>query len=93
MPNYPLPVLKLTRLGVKTEYQGSGVGRVLLKHVLMLALKQKERVGCFGAVVDAKKEALEYYKKFGFIVLESVVKMQTIPMFLAVKMIEKSQSL
>ena len=93
MPNYPLPVLKLTRLGVKTEYHNSGVGRALLKHVLMLALKQKERVGCFGVVVDAKEDALEYYKKFGFIALESVAKTQTIPMFLAVKTIEKSQPL
>ncbi len=93
MPNYPLPVLKLTRLGVKTEYQGSGVGRVLLKHVLMLALKQKERVGCFGVVVDAEEEAVEYYKKFGFITLEAVAKTETVPMFLAVKTIEKSQTL
>ncbi len=93
MPNYPLPVLKLTRLGVKTEYQNSGVGRILLKHVFMLALQQKERVGCFGVVVDAKEEAVEYYEKFGFITLESMAKTETIPMFLAVKTIEKSQPL
>ena len=74
VPNYPLPVLKLTRLGVKSEYQGSGVRRTLLKHVLMLALRQKERVGCFGVIVDAKEEAQEYYEKFGFIALESVAK-------------------
>ena len=92
VPNYPLPVLKLTRLGVKTEYHNSGVGRALLKHVLMLALQQKERVGCFGVVVDAKEEAVEYYEKFGFIVLESMAKTQTIPMFLAVKTIERSQT-
>ena len=93
VPNYPLPVLKLTRLGVKTEYHNSGVGRALLKYVLMLALEQKERVGCFGVVVDAKEEALAYYKKFGFIALESVAKTETIPMFLAVKTIERSQTL
>ena len=90
VPNYPLPVLRLTRLGVKSSHQKTGVGRALLQHVLKLALKQKERVGCFGVIVDAKEGATLYYEKYGFIALEMRSKSQITSMFIATKTIERS---
>jgi GNAT superfamily N-acetyltransferase len=53
LPNYPLPVLRLARLGVDTRAQGLGIGRALLHHVLALALEQRDRLGCVGVVIDA----------------------------------------
>ncbi len=91
VPNYPLPVLRLTRLGVKSSHQKTGVGRALLHHVLKLALKQKESVGCFGVVVDAKEDAVSYYEKYGFITLKIATKSQTTAMFIATKTIENSR--
>ena len=90
VPNYPLPVLKLTRLGVKIAYQESGVGKALIRYVLNLALQQKESVGCFGVVVDTKEEAVPYYEQYGFIALKLTSKSQTTPMFMATKTIERA---
>ena len=71
LPNYPLPVLKIARLGVDKRYQNLGIGQKLLKAMFRLALEQKERFGCVGIVVDAKKEAVAFYEKLGFTVLQT----------------------
>jgi GNAT superfamily N-acetyltransferase len=72
LPSYPLPVLRLARLGVDQRAQGHGVGSALLRHVLNLALEQRESLGCIGVVTDAKPEALAFYTKYGFEPLEGV---------------------
>jgi len=90
LPNYPLPVIKLTRLGVKTSHQKNGIGKLLIKHALELALKQKTSFGCIGILVDAKDDAISYYKKLGFIQLREITKTNTTLMYLSTKTIEKS---
>ena len=65
-PKYPLPILRLTRLAVDKRYRQRGIGKVLLKWILKLALKQKEQFGCFGLVVDAKEESVAFYEQYGF---------------------------
>jgi GNAT superfamily N-acetyltransferase len=72
LPGYPLPVLRLARLGVDHRVQGAGVGRALLRHVLALALEQRDSLGCIGAVTDAKPEAVAFYGRYGFEPLEGV---------------------
>ena len=72
MPSYPLPVLRLARLGVDTRAQGLGIGKALLRHVLRLALEQRDSLGCVGVVTDAKPEALTFYESLGFQALEGV---------------------
>jgi len=57
-------------MGVNIKYQGKGIGLSLIKMVFKLALEQKEKVGCIGVVVDAKKDAVAFYKKLGFIELD-----------------------
>jgi GNAT superfamily N-acetyltransferase len=68
LPAYPLPVLRLARLGVDERCQGRGVGSALLR-VFMLAHRMAGDVGCVGVVVDAKREAVAFYEKLGFIAL------------------------
>ena len=70
LPMYPLPVLKLSRVGVDTRFQNQGIGKELMGTVFKLAFEQKERFGCVGVVVDAKESAIEFYRKLGFIELE-----------------------
>jgi GNAT superfamily N-acetyltransferase len=72
LPSYPLPVLRLARLGVDQRAQGVGVGIALLRHVLRMALEQRDSLGCIGVVTDAKPEALAFYTKYGFEPLEGV---------------------
>ena len=87
LPRYPLPVLRLARLGVDTRAQGLGIGRALLRHVLVLAVEQRERTGCVGVVTDAKAAAVAFYAGLGFVEVENVregfVHGDPQPMFLA----------
>lgn len=65
-PRYTLPVLRLSRLGVAHELQGTGVGRQLLAFTVEIALEMRVRVGCVGIVVDAKPDAVAFYERHGF---------------------------
>ena len=72
LPDYPLPVLRLARLGVDRRAQGLGIGKALVRHVLRLALAQRDHVGCVGVVTDAKPDAVAFYGGLGFSRLEGV---------------------
>lgn len=91
LPNYPLPVLRLARLGVDLRAQGLGIGKALLRHVLRLALEQRERLGCVGVVTDAKPDAIPFYETLGFQALEGVreglLVSEPLPMFLGIETI------
>jgi GNAT superfamily N-acetyltransferase len=88
LPAYPLPVLRLARLGVDTRAQGIGIGKALLRHVLALAVDQRDRIGCVGVVTDAKPEAARFYQGLGFVAVEGVreglLHSKPVPMFLAI---------
>jgi GNAT superfamily N-acetyltransferase len=72
LPGHPLPILRLARLAVDGRAQGLGVGRALLRHVLDLALDQRDSFGCIGVVTDAKEDAVAFYTRYGFEPLEGV---------------------
>lgn len=88
LPAYPLPVLRLARLGVDTRAQGRGIGKALLRSVLTLAVEQRDRIGCVGVVTDAKPEAVDFYQDLGFVavqgVREGLLHGEPLPLFLAV---------
>jgi GNAT superfamily N-acetyltransferase len=88
LPAYPLPVLRLARLGVDTRAQGLGIGKALLRHVLSLAVEQRDRLGCVGVVSDAKPDAVSFYQELGFVrvegVREGLLHGEPTPMFLAI---------
>jgi GNAT superfamily N-acetyltransferase len=91
LPGYPLPVLRIARLGVDTRAQGLGIGKVLLRHTLELALDQRDRLGCVGVVTDAKPEAVRFYESLGFVALgnarEGLLVGEPLPMFLGIETI------
>jgi GNAT superfamily N-acetyltransferase len=87
LPAYPVPVLRLARLAVDQRVKGQGVAQVLLNAVFALAHKMAADMGCVGVVVDAKPEAVGFYRKLGFIALDATAgqlgdRPQTLPMFL-----------
>lgn len=96
LPAYPLPVLRLARLGVSVEAQGRGLGKHLLRHVFELSLEMKRLGGCVGVVVDAKPEAVEFYRRYGFEPLGAVLEGTLIqhpaplPMFMPIGTILKA---
>jgi len=88
LPSYPLPVLRLARLGVDTRARGVGLGKALVAHVLGLALDQRDRLGCVGVVTDAKPGAARFYETLGFVALagarEGLLVGEPLPMFLGI---------
>lgn len=95
LPQYPLPVLRLARLAVAETVQGQGIGLMLLRAVLQLALTMSETIGCIGVVVDAKPEAVNFYRRYGFEEMDVVQGLlgdrpQPLPMFLPLAAIPRS---
>ena len=72
LPAYPLPILRLARLAVGERFQGHGIGRLLLRAMLELALEMRGRVGCIGVIVDAKSDAVSFYSSLGFKTIDLV---------------------
>lgn len=94
LPAYPVPVLRLARLGVDQRAQGHGIGLALTRHVLEVALAQRDAVGCLGVVVDAKPVSVAFYARLGFIDLDVPREGQLVgeprPMFLGIDTIAAS---
>lgn len=91
LPTYPLPILRLARLGVSTRHQGQGTAALLLRQVFELALELRDRTGCIGVVVDAKPGLVEFYERYGFAALPDVLEgrmrgpSNPVPMFLSIR--------
>ncbi|WP_421855901.1 GNAT family N-acetyltransferase [Oricola sp.] len=66
------PALKIARLAVDSRMRGTGIGTILVDLALGVA---NERVcpwvGCRFVVVDAKKESVKFYEKYGFTLLDT----------------------
>jgi GNAT superfamily N-acetyltransferase len=96
LPRYPLPVLRLARLAVDQSAQGQGLGAQLLRFVLQLAMRMAGDFGCAGVVVDAKRGAVEFYAKHGFLALDAVhgqsdARPRPTAMFLAMRVIQAAE--
>ena len=90
LPRYPLPVLRLARLGVDQSAQGQGLGVQLLRFVLRLALGMADTYGCVGVIVDAKPGAVGFYAQYGFMPVDAVegasdARPAPTPMFLSIR--------
>lgn len=72
LPKYPLPALRLARLAVAESAQGQGLGKQLLKAVFRIAHEMADRTGCVAVVVDAKPQAVEFYRRYGFESFETI---------------------
>ena len=68
LPNYPqLPGALIGRLAVSTEYQGQGIGGVLLFDALKRIIQVGGDIASYAVVVDAKDEsAASFYERYGF---------------------------
>lgn len=70
LPRYPLPISRLARLAVASPAQGKGVGSELLRYVFSLALRMAKDLRCVGVAVDARPQAVGFYRRLGFVELE-----------------------
>lgn len=67
LPRYPVPVALIGRLAVAVEFQGKGLGSILLADACQKVAHASVALAVVGIVVDAKDAAAEnFYKHFGF---------------------------
>jgi GNAT superfamily N-acetyltransferase len=72
LPGYPASVLVLARMATGTRYRERGVGRLLIEQVVMpRAENLASEHGCIGVLTEAKPEAVKFYSKHGFVVLDA----------------------
>jgi len=69
--NYPIPALKITRLLTSDEYTNLGIATRLLFLADILAFLLSNQIGCKAIVVDAKKDAVSFYERNGFDMLNN----------------------
>ncbi len=67
---YSIPAIKITRLCVFDNFCNSGVGSILMTFANILAVVQQRKIACRALIVDSKFEAIEFYKRFGFIEID-----------------------
>ena len=82
VPKYEkLPATLLGRLARSKEFQGMGIGGMLLAGALKLALEHGRHIASLAVVVDAKDEkAQAFYRSYGFVSLPSHPNRLFIPM-------------
>ena len=71
LPKYPMPVLRVGQLATDIQFQGKGVGPLLLRFAAEQAIVASKLVGCFAIELEADNErARNWYLKRGFIELK-----------------------
>lgn len=71
-----IPTTLLGRLAVDERYKGQGLGKLLLVDALYRSYEISSSVGSYAVVVDPiDQSAVEFYSKYGFILLPDSGKM------------------
>ena len=70
LPRYPVPVALIGRLAVDVQFQGRGLGSILLADACKKVVLASHTLAVAGIVVDAKDAAaIRFYQGFGFLPL------------------------
>lgn len=80
LPRYPVPVALLGRLAVDRDFQGMGLGSILLADACRKVVQACAVLAVAGIIVDAKDEpAALFYRHFGFLPLAGNVHRLLLP--------------
>ena len=67
LPRYPVPVALIGRLAVDENFQGKGLGSILLADACKKVVQASAVLAVAGIVVDAKDDAARtFYQHYGF---------------------------
>lgn len=69
LPRYPIPAIRIARLGVDKRFQGKGYGKELLSFSLEKIALLSGFIGVKFVIVDAKDSAKSFYEHYGFMPL------------------------
>ena len=71
-----IPTILLGRLAIDRDFQGKGIGKILLIDSLKRCFDTSDSIGAFAVIVDPlDKESERFYNKYGFIKLPDSGKM------------------
>lgn len=80
LPRYPVPVALIGRLAVDRQFQGKGLGAILLADACMKVAQASSVLAVAGIIVDAKdSNAVAFYEHFGFIHLQGQTDRMLLP--------------
>jgi len=79
-----VPVLKLSMIGIDKSLQGKGLGKRLLRDVLLKVYQISQLAGCIGLYLLAEKDAIPFYESLGFVKIKED---EPLPMFLKLDLI------
>jgi ribosomal protein S18 acetylase RimI-like enzyme len=82
LPKYPkIATTLIGRLAVDKKYQNKKLGEALLVDALYRSYESQKVIGSFAVVVDAiNNDAVSFYKKYGFLQLDSSERKLFLPM-------------
>ena len=67
LPRQPVPSALIGRLAVSSEYQGTGIGKLLLIDAIKRTIALSDDIAIYAMIVDAISDnAKQFYEKFGF---------------------------
>lgn len=76
-----VPATLLGRLARSSEFQGQGIGEILLTDALKRSLANSKHVASWTVIVDAKdSNAAAFYKKYGFVDIPATPSRLFLPM-------------
>ena len=68
LPRYPVPVAQIGRLAVDNDFQGKGLGSIILADACRKIAHASTALAVAGIVVEAKNNAAAtFYRHFGFL--------------------------
>ncbi|NJL99497.1 MAG: N-acetyltransferase [Synechococcaceae cyanobacterium SM2_3_2] len=72
LPKYPVPAVLIGRMASDQKARNSDlrIGSNLLVHALKQALRAADTIGIQCVIVDSKPEAVDFYRRFGFMSLK-----------------------
>ncbi|MBK9161020.1 MAG: GNAT family N-acetyltransferase [Nitrosomonadales bacterium] len=80
LPRYPVPVALIGRLAVDKQFQGKGLGAILLADACQKVVQASAVMAVAGIIVDAKDdEAIAFYEHFGFIPVQGQAERMLLP--------------
>jgi GNAT superfamily N-acetyltransferase len=80
LPRYPVPVALIGRLAVDHDFQGQGLGSILLADACQRVGAASVTLAVAGIVVDAKDDsAASFYRHFGFAAMPGCARRLMLP--------------
>ncbi|KAF5082432.1 hypothetical protein DSECCO2_99680 [anaerobic digester metagenome] len=75
------PALKIARLATHKLWEGLDIGKFMLLHSVSFAIMINQFSACRFITVDAINKKVDFYKKFGFVVIEDAINEKTTSMY------------